>query len=511
MNDVDDVLVVGAGPAGLTTAIELARRGISVRVVDAAPGPATDTRALGMQARTLELFERPGLVEPLLDHGLRARVFNVFSENRQILRADFAQLDSPYPFLLMIPQNDTERVLGDHLAGLGVQVQRRTEVVSVEQTAQHVHAQLRHADGTSSTATATWLIGADGAHSTVRHALGIGFRGEAFEENFAVADLRMDWSLPHDQFFAFLNRGRFVAYFPMLGGWHRIAVAQPADAASRGHPVTERELQAAVDICAPPGARIGEVRQAGRFRINQRRAEAHARGRVFLVGDAAHIHSVVGAQGMNTGIGDGFNLGWKLAAVVRGTAPPQLLDSYAAERAPVAERLVRGTRRITRMTLLRNPVSTAMRRRVAPLVLGRNHVQRTLTRAISQIDVAYHDASGAGPHGRVAVGDRAPDVEMARIGGSVRLFDLMHPERHSLIGLGSAAENLGRATEGFTDVVHPVPIDSAAAAARYGLDDGGLVLIRPDGYVSYLSGDPDPLPLRRHLGRVFVEEKGDRA
>lgn len=133
------------------------------------------------------------------------------------------------------------------------------------------------------------------------------------------------------------------------------------------------------DVCAPAGARITDVRQAGRFRINQRRAETHVRGRVFLVGDAAHIHSVVGAQGMNTGIADSFNLGWKLAAVIRGVARPELLETYAAERAPVADRLVKGTRRITRMTLLRNPVSTAMRRRVAPLVLGRRPVQRALT------------------------------------------------------------------------------------------------------------------------------------
>ncbi|KUH85513.1 MULTISPECIES: FAD-dependent oxidoreductase [unclassified Mycobacterium] len=506
---MNDVLIVGAGPTGLTMAIELARRGVAVRIIDAAAGPATDTRALGMQARTLELFEKPGVVQPLLDRGLRARVFNVFSENRQILRADFAGLDSPFPFLLMIPQNDTEEVLAEHLATLGVEVDRDTELVSLDQTDEHVHVQVRCADGTVDTATASWLIGADGAHSTVRHALGIGFLGGAFEENFAVADLRMDWSLPHDQFFAYLNRGRFVAYFPMLGGWHRIAVAQPPDAASSELPVSHEELQAAVDICAPPGARIAEIRQAGRFRINQRRAETHARGRVFLVGDAAHIHSVVGAQGMNTGIADSFNLGWKLAAVVRGAARPELLETYAAERAPVADRLVRGTRRITRMTLLRNPVSTAVRRRVAPVVLGRDAVQRKLTRAISQIDVSYHDATGAGPRGRVAVGDRAPDVEVAqRRGGRTRLFDLLHRDRHTLFGLGSAASDLTKTISGFADLIHSVPIDDLAVAACFGLDGGGLVLIRPDGYVGYLSGSRDAAPLRRHLTQMFTEEKG---
>ncbi|GAB3243189.1 FAD-dependent monooxygenase [Mycolicibacterium hippocampi] len=487
-----DVLIAGAGPSGLTAAIELARRGVAVRIVDAASGPNTETRALGMQARTLELYQHAGLVERLLERGLRARIFNVFSENRQILRADFAGLDSPYPFLLMIPQNHTQNVLADHLAALGVAVERNVELTGLHQDPSGVAARLRHADGSVEEVTATWLVGADGAHSTVRHELGVGFVGSAFEENFAVADLRMDWVLPHDQFFAYLNRGRFVAYFPMLHGWHRIAVAQPADAVPDGD-VTRDELQEAVDVCAPSGATIAEIRQAGRFRINQRRAQTHSKGRVFLVGDAAHIHSVVGAQGMNTGIADAMNLGWKLAAVAQGTAPPELLATYATERAPVAARLVEGTRRVTRMTLLRNPVSTAFRRRVAPLVLARPHVQQTLTRAISQIDVSYHDHSGAGPRGRVAVGDRAP-----------ALFEF-DPTRHTLAWFGPEPPDTDRATEGFVDVVGTVVVADTAVWRRYGLPDGGLALIRPDGYLAYLDAHRDPALLRAQLNRTFIE------
>lgn len=504
-SDRTDVLVVGAGPTGLTMATELARRGIRTRIVDATAAPNTETRALGMQARSLELFERQGITDALLARGLQARVFNVFSENRQILRADFATLASPYPFLLMIPQNEVQEVLTENLAALGTHIERRVELLGLTQRADHVDVELRHADGTSETAGANWVVGADGAHSTVRRLLGLRFLGTAFEENFAVADLRIDWQLPGEQFFAFLNRGRFVAYFPMLHGWHRIAVAQPERPTPSGD-VTLAELQRAVDVCAPPGAKIAEIRQAGRFRINQRRVETNSAGRVFLAGDAAHIHSVVGAQGMNAGIQDAFNLGWKLAAVVRGEADAGLLGSYAAERAPVARRLVKGTRRVTRMTLLRNPISTAMRRNVAPHILGRPAVRHRLIRAISQIDVSYHDGSGSGPDGRTAVGDRAPDVELiAADGQPARLFDLLDRERHTLLTLGGAeppAELTG---------VSLVQVSDPAAADAYGLPGGGVVLIRPDGYIAYRSIAKNPRSLaadvRRAVSEALLEER----
>ncbi|WP_156251691.1 FAD-dependent oxidoreductase [Pseudactinotalea terrae] len=499
------VLVVGAGPTGLTLAVELARRGISVRVIDKAAAASTDTRALGMQARTLELYERHGITTALLDNGLRAQRFNVYSEGRRILRADFHSLQTRYPYLLMIPQNDTEAILAARLADLGVRIERRVALDSITQSPDGVTAVLTRADGSAETAILDWVIGADGAHSTVRRALDVEFMGSAFEENFAVADLRIGWDRPAEEFFAFLNRGRFAAFFPMLGGWHRVAIAQPHAAGRQDRSITHAELQQSISDSVPGSAVIEEVRQAGLFRINQRRAASHRLGRVFLAGDAAHIHSVIGAQGMNTGIQDAFNLGWKLAEVITGTADPGLLDTYASERAPVAERLVRATRRVTRLTLVKHPLVTAARRHVAPLLLARRPVQVKLTRAISQLDVSYHDHRGSAPAGRAAVGDRAPDTPAST---GTRVHELLHPTAHTLFSVAVPDDEIRSALGDHDRHVHVVPLPAGSPAARaYGLPRPAVVVVRPDGYVAARAPRNDLSAVRAYLDRVFLRRE----
>ncbi|MGE2726812.1 FAD-dependent oxidoreductase [Mycolicibacterium pulveris] len=475
-----DVLVVGAGPTGLTMALELARRGVKTRVIDAAAAPTTETRALGVQPRTLELFERLDLADDAVAEGMRVTDFKVFSEGKQFLHLNLDGLDSPYPYLLMLQQPRVEALLRNRLESFGVSVEHRTELTALTQDSDAVRAVLRHGDGTTETTRTSWLIGCDGAHSTVRHQLGVKFVGAAFEENFAVADVLMDWALPHNVFHAFLNRGNFAAYFPMPGGLHRLTIAYRPGETPTGD-VTYAELQAAVDRGGPPGARIAEVHYAGRFQINQRKVSRHSVARVFLAGDAAHVHSVVGGQGMNTGIQDAFNLGWKLAAVVNGQAHRRLLDSYVAERAPVAHRLVKGTRRATRMTLLRNPIATAARRHIAPHITPRPSLQRVLRRALTQLDVSYRDGTGGSNDTRIAVGDRFPDIE------------LLHPTKFTLLTPGAAAPRLAD-YDALVDVRH-VP------------NGDGLTLVRPDGYIAVCADETDAVSdyLETTLGtRSFV-------
>ncbi|WP_028922207.1 FAD-dependent monooxygenase [Pseudonocardia acaciae] len=483
------VLVVGAGPTGLAMAVELARRGVAVRVVDAAEAPTSETRALGVQPRTLELFERLGLAGAAVADGVPVTEFRLFSEGVQFLDMSLRGLDTPHPYLLMLPQPRVERLLAARLAELGVRVQRPVELTGFTQRPDEVEVELRHGDGAVERARVSWLVGCDGAHSAVRRRLGVPFLGRPFEENFAVADARMDWSLPHDVFHSFLNRGRFVAYFPMPGGLHRITIAYRPGSAPTGE-VTLDELQAAVDRCAPAGARVGDIREAGRFRIHQRKVARHSVGRVFLAGDAAHVHSVVGGQGMNTGIQDAFNLGWKLAAVANGRAGAGLLDSYASERSPVAHRLVRGTRRATRLTLLRAPVATAARRHLAPRITARPFVRRTLSRALTQLDVSYRDGTGGSDGRRLAVGDRFPEIGP------------QHPDRFTLLVFGAEPPGLRAVLGDRTDLFDIRPVTVPRAGARIGIAGDGLVLVRPDGYLALLGGGLDDLAA--YLTKTFA-------
>ncbi|MBP2453432.1 FAD-dependent monooxygenase [Mycolicibacterium lutetiense] len=476
------VLVVGAGPTGLTMALELARRSVTVRIVDAATAPTTETRALGVQPRTLELFEKLQLADASVARGVPVTEFNVFSEGKRFLHLDIHALDTPHPYLLMVPQPQVEALLSGRLAEHGVTVEHGVELSTLTHTPDDVRVGLRHRTGLMEQTRAPWVIGCDGAHSIVRRQLGVPFVGAAFEENFAVADVQMDWSLPYDVFYSFLNRGRFVAFFPMPGGLHRLTIAYRPRQSPVGE-VTFEELQSAVERCAPAGARISEITHAGRFRINQRKVARHSVGRVYLAGDAAHVHSVVGGQGMNTGIQDAFNLGWKLAAVVHGQAAPEILDSYAVERSPVAHRLVKGTRRATRMTLLRNPIAAAARRHLAPHITARPAVQRIVERALTQLDVSYRGRTGGTNDTRLAVGDRFPHISVL---DSSR-FTLLHSGPEPL-GLHAA---IGPHAE-LIDVRH----DTAQAGCA------GLTLVRPDGYLALL--DCSVRELRDYLGRTFT-------
>jgi 2-polyprenyl-6-methoxyphenol hydroxylase-like FAD-dependent oxidoreductase len=514
------VLVVGAGPTGLTLAIELARRGIDVEIIDASAVLHGDTRALGVQSRTLELFDKIEVADAAVDRGLPVAAFSVFSENKQIVHLDMSGLDTPYPFTLMLPQHETESLLAARLADFGVKVQRRVELSSLSQHANGVQATLRHADGAVEPLEVGWLVGCDGARSTVRSQLGVPFTGTAFEENFAVADLRMDWSLPHDQFYAFLNRGSFVAYFPMPSGAYRTAVGYPKHRAPQGE-VTFAELERAVEKCSPRGARVTEVQQTARFRINQRKVKRHSVGRVFLAGDAAHVHSVVGAQGMNTGIQDAFNLGWKLAAVVQNHAHPELLDSYHTERAPVVSRLVKGTRIFTHLVLLGNPVATAARRGIAPRIMSRAGPQNTLAKALSEIDISYRRPSLIHKGDRLAVGDRAPNARVTNCatGAVVTLFDVFDNERHTLMIVGPGQQVTAAAAD-YSDHVRILRVvrddDSSSAGcdsafvdtdgqvgANYQIPSGGYVLIRPDGYIAALGSLGETNDLGTYLRQTY--------
>jgi 2-polyprenyl-6-methoxyphenol hydroxylase-like FAD-dependent oxidoreductase len=443
-----DVLIVGAGPVGLTLANDLIRRGIRCRLIDSAEHPAQKTKALGIHAKTLELLAKMGVVQTAIERGLKSPVFSLYSDGKRIARIDFREhlLDSPYPYVLMLPQHETERLLTEHLQSQGGAIEWQTELISATQDEQGVEAVLRHPDGQQERVHAPYLVGCDGAHSTVRHLLGLDFAGTSFEQSFAVGNVRLTWDLSYDGIFAFVHRDNFIAYFAMADGRHRVVIAYELDKAPTGD-VTLEEIQAAIDTCGPQGARASDPADLTRFHVNQRRAEHYRSGRIFLAGDAAHIHSPIGAQGMNTGMQDALNLGWKLALAMKGQASPLLLESYETEREQVGEALLRGTERATRMALSLNPLLLALRNALAPIFFSSlpGAVHR-LAEALSEISIAY-------PHSPITVdqgdtkrtlraGDRAPNA-LVRIGEGAEpqpLFEIFKSPRSILLVLAAQQE-----------------------------------------------------------------------
>src|SRR5579863_4886117 len=456
------VLIVGAGPTGLAAATSLARARIPVRLIDKAPQPSPYSRAIGIQARTLELLEQHRIVEPFLELGHRARAANLYSNGHRLARLDFDPLQTRYPYLLFLDQSVTERLLTEHLATLGVTVERGVELTGLTPGASRVEAVLSHADGRSEIAHAAFLIGADGAHSTVRHLLSIGFAGKTFEQTFLLADLQAvsDWS--DDEFHIFASGEGLVGLFPLGGGRHRlIADNPPMLAAVASSAAANADSTAAHQEIKPPPAvpSLDECRQIaarrvhGRldldalawssyFSVSSRMAERLRAQRVFLAGDSAHVHSPAGAQGMNTGIQEAFNLGWKLARLMSGGAPDQLLDTYQAERHPIERDVLRQTSFMMHMAEAEHGPLKLLRDRVMPVLATLGPLRDAARLTVSELSVQYRRSAlslervlDGGPR----AGERAPDAlvhvvdgPLGRAPGIGCIFDLHDPAFFSL-------------------------------------------------------------------------------
>jgi 2-polyprenyl-6-methoxyphenol hydroxylase-like FAD-dependent oxidoreductase len=359
MSERPKALIVGAGPTGLVMAHELARDGIQCRLIDKAAHRAMESRAIAIHSRTVETFELMRLADAFLSAGHRIAGVNVYGEHGRIAHAAFGMLETRYPFVLGVPQDETERILEECLARLGVRVERNTELVSMAQHESSVAARLRTADRVQEV-EADWLLGCDGAHSTVREQLGISFSGATYPEHFVLADVKVAGDLDHAEAQVWLQREGALAFFPLPEDrWRLIVINSPPG--WHDEPGLA-QCQALVDERGLDRLRLGDPRWTAVFRIHRREAARFRKGRVFLLGDAAHIHSPVGGQGMNMGIQDAFNLGWKLSLVLGNRGHPRLLESYEAERKPVDEAVIRQTDRATRVVSLhgQSPASSAI-------------------------------------------------------------------------------------------------------------------------------------------------------
>ncbi|WP_018042191.1 FAD-dependent monooxygenase [Methylobacterium sp. 88A] len=462
-------LIVGAGPVGLTLAAELARYGIGLRLIDKSPQPTQTSKALVVWARTLELMDRMGCRQAFLDAGLRAHGASLRSAGSILGYIRFDTVASIYNFALMIPQRETERLLIEHLATFGVAVEREVELVNFRQGDDHVEATLRHADGAEETMSTSWLIGCDGAHSKVRHGLDLAFEGEAQGDDWLLADIRLegDGAPPGDEIATYLHRDGPLVVFPIPGGRARVIaqVGKTNPAHPRPDPTLDA-VQALADRRAG-GFRVADPVWLTHFRINERKVSQYARGRAILAGDAAHIHSPAGGQGMNTGMQDAINLAWKLAMVQRKQAAPSLLDSYGPERNAVGDMVLRNAGRLTDMATLSNPVAQGVRNLGLRFMLGFHAVQDKMATTMSEVGIAYADSPLS--HGPEAGMRWAPAQDDGKPpgSGSVPLFVLYAADSER--GAAFAAR--------FPALVEPTP--------RRPPDGDRLILVRPDGYVGF--------------------------
>ncbi|MCI3239718.1 FAD-dependent oxidoreductase [Streptomyces spinosisporus] len=506
------VLVVGAGPVGLSAAHELARHGVRVRLVDAADGPATTSRALATHARTLETYDQMGVLDELLPRGQRVEHFTLHQNGRRLIRfdTDYSRLPTRFPFTLMVDQVITEEVLRDATARLGVTVEWGVRLDGFEDLGEDgVRARLTGPGGRTETVAADWLVGADGGHSTIRKQLGLKLAGES-SETWLIADAVVDCDLPKDSIHWMRTpRGTVMMVpFPDEGKWRLLDTAETSYGGD-DRMVAERF---AAKITAGTGkpAKVELPSWVSVFTIQQRMIPSMRQGRVLLAGDAAHVHSPASGQGMNTGVQDAVNLSWKLAAVLRGEADDTLLDSYSAERVPVGAELLRTTKVATLLVQLRSRKAAAFLRttftvlRNLPPLKGR--IQRKIMGGMSALGLGYGDSplTVAASAPGIRPGERLARVDAAGAAASPQwrtvLDELRRPD---WLLLSNGASHAGS--------LRTVRLTDASVSADLGLRPGDWLLVRPDGYVA-ARGDAgrSPLAALKSLG-IRVRETAELA
>jgi 2-polyprenyl-6-methoxyphenol hydroxylase-like FAD-dependent oxidoreductase len=502
-----DVLIVGAGPTGLVLAIWLAKQGVSVRIVDKAAEPGTTSRALAVQARTLELYQQADLATAVTSRGHRVPAVNLWARGEKAARIAFETIGeglTPYPFLEIYPQDEHERLLIEALAQLGVRVERPVEVVGFEDDGGRVVAQLQGPDGETQH-EAAYLCGCDGARSTVRETIGSGFPGGTYQQVFYVADVAASGAPIDGELHVDLDESDFLAIFPLAGaGRARLVGTVRGERAAHAETLTFgdvseraiRNLKISVD----------RVNWFSTYRVHHRVTDRFRRGRTFLLGDAAHIHSPAGGQGMNTGIGDAINLAWKLAMVIGGRAPDRLLDSYAAERVPFAKRLVASTDRAFSFATASGALADLLRVRLAPVLISRlasiEQVRRFAFRTVSQITLNYRGGPlSAGVAGATHGGDRLPWVRLDE-GDN---FAPLSEARWQAHVYGAAKDDLVEWCERRGVALRAFAWREACGAV--GLARDAAYLVRPDAYVALADPAASPAALEAYAadrGLVFA-------
>lgn len=475
-----DILIVGGGPTGLMMACLLKRSGINFRIIDKGSEQARESRALGIQARSLELFQNLGIVEEFLKRGQIASGAKMFLNGKQKMSLNFSDMgrrDTPYPYIFFLSQAETEKILIEDLLKWNVKVERQTTLRSLNQSREGVVVILENGQGQKETVEANYVIGCDGSHSQVRHELGLSFKGAAYEADFIMADAKVSWPYEHDKLIVFLDNGNIGVHFPLKNqALSRVLTIRqddkkfPLTTETTTLPATLEEIEESFAKASHIKMKLFDPEWVARFRVHHRCVNQFRLGRVFVAGDAAHIHSPVGAQGMNTGLQDAANLAWKLAMVLKGTADEKILETYESERLPIARRLLEVTDRAFEFVITKNKAFISIRNLIIPIVtkflMKFRRGRKFLFGFVSQLEIYYRPSLVV----TVGAGRRMPNVVLD---DGREIFDLIKGYRFHLLLFGEVK----------IDVELPEVIVHKIASVNFKRE--GMILVRPDGYIAY--------------------------
>ena len=508
-----EVLIVGAGPTGLVLAICLARFGVRVRIIDKTDKPGTTSRALAVQARTLEFYRQLGFADAVVERGRPISAVNLWVSAKRSAHVAVGQMGkdlSAYPNPLIYPQDEHERMLIDRLHELGVEVDRQTELLDFEEGSDGVTARVRDRDGVETTCRAAYIAGCDGGHSAVRQKLKIGFPGGTYDHLYYVADVNAHGPVLNGEIHVGLDREDFLALFPLKDEGCARLIGTVHDEIAHG-----REDLSWNDVSTTVAKwmriEVERVNWFSTYRVHHRVANHFCMGRAFILGDAAHVHSPVGGQGMNTGIGDAVNLAWKVASVMRGRADAQLLATYEPERLAFAQRLVETTDRAFTGVVSSSEIALLFRLRLVPRLLpGLLRIpaaRRFFFRTVSQTGVSYRrSALSVGHLGEVQGGDRLPWVPT----------DSSDPKQDNFAPLKSLDWQVhvyGKATPEIEQVCAErklalLVFPWRSAMGRAGLIRNAIYLVRPDGYIAMVDAEAKAESISKYLDEKKIAPLG---
>ena len=494
-----DVIICGAGPTGLALACQFIRYGVDFVILDKKETITEFSKAIGVQARTLEIYEQIGLADDLVEKGNIAEKVRLVEGGEIRGKLDLNAVGegmSPYPFLLIVEQSKHENLLYDFLKSGGKDVLWETELESFSQDETGVIANIKRANGETEQIEAKFLVGADGAKSVVRHTLGMTFEGSTFERLFYVADVQIDWDFPHDALYVCLAESTVTAFFPLVGKKrYRIVGTFPENEERREGEILYDEIERQIIKDTNLKLDISNVQWFSVYRVHSRRVNSFSKGRCFLAGDSAHIHTPAGGQGMNTGIQDGYNLAWKIAAVLKGKAKPELLESYSQERLEVAKQLLQTTDRLFDFAASEDTITSFIRLHIFPYIAGlalkSEAVKNFIFPLISQIGINYRKSSLSVNDGifKIKAGDRMPYF----IFDGAEIYEKLNAPKFHLVRFSDGTTktpDYSKVLNVYGDFLdfHEMPLYPNIAEI-FGIKETFAVVLRPDNYIGLIAAE----------------------